>query len=416
MVVLCRPLRAQGSRASSRTLVAAFATAALTVGVGMLLLVSPADVYSAGPVTAPAIGRISQTEISGPNGKGLGEGFELGPTYAAFQATEAVGFYNGPTVPAGIVSDGAETTFRFEYAASEAGNPPPEASPSWKPFTSGEVSGTVTVAEESADPKAELTGLTPETKYYLRLTAENSAGKTTKVEAFETTPDTPSTGTSGPAVLGGEISATSATVGSQIVGHGYRTKYRFEYADEGEAGHAPAQTSSLWKPVTGGEGAMNGVAPSELFLSEQDMSASATLTGLSPSTTYYARVHVESEPEGRHAEATSLPSEAFKTFGAPAATTFSTHAFEGESTEVLGAVTANDEDVNELQSVAVGGNPTGGTFTLTFEGQTTSPIPFNARPENGCRCSRCAPHDRRRQHRGTGGRAWSAVLGEIHWF
>lgn len=35
-------------------------------------------------------------------------------------------------------------------------------------------------------------------------------------------------------------------------------------------------------------------------------------------------------------------------------------------------------DVNEVQTVTISGAPTGGTFTLTFEGQTTSPLAFNA--------------------------------------
>lgn len=34
--------------------------------------------------------------------------------------------------------------------------------------------------------------------------------------------------------------------------------------------------------------------------------------------------------------------------------------------------------VNEVQSLAMSGSPTGGTFTLSFGGQTTEPIPYNA--------------------------------------
>lgn len=33
---------------------------------------------------------------------------------------------------------------------------------------------------------------------------------------------------------------------------------------------------------------------------------------------------------------------------------------------------------NEVQRVTITGTPTGGTFTLTFDGQTTNPIPYNA--------------------------------------
>lgn len=36
--------------------------------------------------------------------------------------------------------------------------------------------------------------------------------------------------------------------------------------------------------------------------------------------------------------------------------------------------------VNEEQTVSITGSPTGGTFTLTFEGQTTAPIAYNATP------------------------------------
>src|SRR5262245_46081762 len=33
---------------------------------------------------------------------------------------------------------------------------------------------------------------------------------------------------------------------------------------------------------------------------------------------------------------------------------------------------------NEVQTVTITGSPTGGTFTLTFGGQTTAPIAYNA--------------------------------------
>lgn len=50
----------------------------------------------------------------------------------------------------------------------------------------------------------------------------------------------------------------------------------------------------------------------------------------------------------------------------------------------LGKVTASGKygpyltQTNEVQTVAVTGSPTGGDFTLTFSGQTTAAIPFNA--------------------------------------
>lgn len=40
--------------------------------------------------------------------------------------------------------------------------------------------------------------------------------------------------------------------------------------------------------------------------------------------------------------------------------------------------TADDRDVAEVQVVTITGSPTGGTFTLTFDGETTAGIAFNA--------------------------------------
>lgn len=50
----------------------------------------------------------------------------------------------------------------------------------------------------------------------------------------------------------------------------------------------------------------------------------------------------------------------------------------------LGKITASGKygpyltQTNEVQGVAITGSPTSGTFTLTYAGQTTAPIPFNA--------------------------------------
>jgi len=45
---------------------------------------------------------------------------------------------------------------------------------------------------------------------------------------------------------------------------------------------------------------------------------------------------------------------------------------------VHAAIIIYNEVANEVQSIITTGNPTGGTFTLTFNGQTTASIPFNA--------------------------------------
>lgn len=44
---------------------------------------------------------------------------------------------------------------------------------------------------------------------------------------------------------------------------------------------------------------------------------------------------------------------------------------------LVGVVTAGD-GTSDVQTITITGSPTGGTFTLTFGGQTTIPLPFNA--------------------------------------
>ena len=45
---------------------------------------------------------------------------------------------------------------------------------------------------------------------------------------------------------------------------------------------------------------------------------------------------------------------------------------------VLGSVDPGSVPTSDEQTITVGRAPTGGTFTLTFEGQTTAAIPYDA--------------------------------------
>lgn len=58
--------------------------------------------------------------------------------------------------------------------------------------------------------------------------------------------------------------------------------------------------------------------------------------------------------------------------GSPGPTDESISTFDPDNPDVLGGV------LSEVQTVTVGGTPTGGTFTLSFGGQTTTPLAFNA--------------------------------------
>ena len=46
--------------------------------------------------------------------------------------------------------------------------------------------------------------------------------------------------------------------------------------------------------------------------------------------------------------------------------------------EFVGPTSGIEAGANEVQTISITGSPTGGTFTLSFAGQTTAPIAYNA--------------------------------------
>ena len=100
------------------------------------------------------------------------------------------------------------------------------------------------------------------------------------------------------------------------------------------------------------------------------------IAGLKPATTYYVRLSAKN----RFGGATSSV-ESFKTLGPPSASTLSVHGLDGEALRLLGAVNPNSVPTSAEQVVSLEGAPTGGTFTLTFEGHTTAAIAYDASAE-----------------------------------
>ena len=75
-----------------------------------------------------------------------------------------------------IQTNGAKTEYHLEYATAEGGP--------YTPVPGG--AGSVTVAEDFANPQVELKGLAPETLYYVRAVAENEKGTTPALVSFKT--------------------------------------------------------------------------------------------------------------------------------------------------------------------------------------------------------------------------------------
>jgi hypothetical protein len=271
-----------------------------------------------------------------------------------------------------VESNGTETTYQVEYSLPEDGHAPAATSASWKSFNSGG-SGTITPAQEYTEFEARVAGLTPETTYYARLRASNEQGEIIQ-STFENRAinesSTFTTLTAKPFVESPgarNITGTSAHLTTQIAPQGFRTVWRFESAPS-EAGP--------WTPVPGAAGSISQ-EQAEATPYDDGVAFDAGLSGLSASTVYYIRVVAENEC-GEGCGRTTSPVEHFETVGSPSATAFAVHTLDGESLRLLGAVNPHSVLTSAEQEITIEGAPTGGAFTLTFMGQTTGLISYNA--------------------------------------
>ncbi len=275
-------------------------------------------------------------------------------------------FHVGATGPHSIElsalfeSNGAQTEYELEYSLFEFG-----------PWTVC-ASGTVTVAEDFAYPSAECGGLAPETTYFVRAKASNEKGVVEQTRYGGTTPagelNSVTTLTAKPGVSTEgvrNVTAISAHLIASVAAHGSATHWRFESATSG---------GGPWTPVPGAAGT---ISQAEAERNEAGaLPVGGALRSLSPTHTYYVRIFAENEAGEATGEARS-----FETSGSPAATTFLTHALHGGSLRLLGAVNPNNVPTSAEQSIAIEGAPTGGEFALTFDGQTTAGIPYDASAE-----------------------------------
>ena len=222
----------------------------------------------------------------------------------------------GADLFAAIDSDGAETGYHFEYATTESGP--------YKPIAGAE--GVVTVAEDFSQTKTvNLTGLTPETTYFIRLVANNEKGTISGVfEEFKTHPAHPEVFTRGFR----DLLASSVHLIGEVIPDESETHWRFEYS---------TSKAGPWNPALGAEGTIPAAeADTEFHTVEGDLS------GLGPATVYYVRVFAEN---GHEPASVSAP-VSVETSGPPTAATFATHAIHGEAVRVLGSVEPHGYDAH----------------------------------------------------------------------
>ncbi len=287
-----------------------------------------------------------------------------------------------------VETNGAATEYHFEYTTT------PSNPASWVPFTTG-ASGTVSAPEDFAEPVAELTGLEPYTTYYVRLKASNADGAVEQLpELGPYRVDSFTTPTANAVVLmerSRNVTATSARLVGGVQPNGLETSWHFESAPS---------AGGPWTAIPGLAGTISQ-AQAEALPEEGIDFVESTYTGLHPSTPYYVRLYAsnvlgEGEicyqggiiEEQRYICEPIIASEkqglgTFETSGPPSPTTLAVHALHGESVRLLGAVNPNNVPTSDEQTITIGGAPTGGTFTLTFDGQRTVPIAFDAPAQGG---------------------------------
>ena len=178
------------------------------------------------PVGAPEVAKGDIRE------EGVGSTFKEVPE----EATDTTAAFS-----AQVETNGAQTEYFFEYAASPNGP--------WQLFTSG-AAGTITVAQDYAKVEAHLSKLEPETRYYVRLKAVNQVGKVTQEKYYSSTELREvgffTTGTAKPSageVEARNVIADSAHLSAQVSPHGSQTTWRLE---------SSGSSGGPWAEVAGG--------------------------------------------------------------------------------------------------------------------------------------------------------------------
>jgi hypothetical protein len=251
-----------------------------------------------------------------------------------------------------VEANGAQTEYHFEYALPEAGHAPVASSSSWAPFSAGEVSGTVAAtpfatAEGFAIPKAEVSGLAPETTYYARVRAGNAYGSAEEVVPFMTFPARPNVSK----VTVSGVTGASAHLSGEVEPRGLETDWHFEYAPS---------VIGPWSPVSGAAGVISQAEAEALEKAKASSepywrTVEGDLAGLSPGKTYYVRLFAESKAgEGEHCydQGHQLfcepnPVTSFQTVGgAPLVSTFAVHGLHGEALRLIGSVNPEGSDTH----------------------------------------------------------------------
>ncbi len=200
--------------------------------------------------------------IFASNGGGEVEGSELDFYTQAGQPTVHTGDASGVTTDAATLNgtvnpQGSGTTFSFEYGTDTS-------------YGTTTDSGELGISTDDVNVSRDLEGLAAGTTYHFRIVATNGSGTVMGDDNTFTTPEPPSQTpivSTNPATA---VGAFSATLNGSINPNGSPAAYGFEYGTTASYGSSTSDTS-----------AGSGTASNDV---------SATITGLTPLTTYHFRI------------------------------------------------------------------------------------------------------------------------------
>ena len=172
-------------------------------------------------------------------------------TGSATGVTTGASTLNGTVNPAGY-----ETSYHFEYGKTTAYG-------TSVPVPNAAVASDSTVHAVSQT----ISGLSPGTTYHYRIVATNANGTTDGADETFTTKVVPPTVTTGAA---SNVTHTAAALNGTVNANGSATTYYFQYG-----------TSTAYGKLTSSKSAGSGTST---------QSASASITGLTPGTTYHYRI------------------------------------------------------------------------------------------------------------------------------
>lgn len=230
-------------------------TAEVNLGSGSTLLETSKE------ITGLSANTVYHFRIVAKNPSGTGQGTDLtfntvgAPAVSGLSATPETKTGESAILKASVDPNGQSTTYQFEYGK-----------------VSGSYTNVVPVPAESAGSGYEpvsveynITGLTPGTKYYWRVSATNASGKVSSTETSFTSSNHPTF----EMLPASEISHTGATLNASVK---MTSKYWFEYG------------------TTTSYGSKTPVKEANLFLT---VPVSEPISGLKPNTVYHYRLIAE---------------------------------------------------------------------------------------------------------------------------